>query len=93
MGLFRWVISLNDPGVPNWLDSGGNACGTILLRWQGLAPGVVPVAASISCEAVPVAELRKHLPATTRRISPAQRAARAAQRLHDYRNRVEQPEV
>src|SRR3546814_2417023 len=35
-GLYRWVISAADPGVHNWLDGSGNACGSILLRWQHL---------------------------------------------------------
>src|SRR3546814_4563288 len=38
-GLYRWVISAADPGVHNWLDGSGNACGSILLRWQHLPPG------------------------------------------------------
>lgn len=31
-GRFRAVIALEDPGVPNWLDPGGNCEGAIMLR-------------------------------------------------------------
>src|SRR3546814_5905585 len=32
-GLFRAVISAQDPGVPNWLDTAGNASGAVQGRW------------------------------------------------------------
>ncbi|MGV0616514.1 DUF1214 domain-containing protein, partial [Mycolicibacterium pulveris] len=32
-GTVRVVIAAEDPGVPNWLDTGGRARGFIVLRW------------------------------------------------------------
>ncbi|HEY2105047.1 MAG TPA: hypothetical protein VGH29_04650 [Candidatus Binataceae bacterium] len=35
-GKYRYVVSKQDPGVPNWLDTCGRPRGTIFLRWQGV---------------------------------------------------------
>lgn len=59
-GRFRAVIALEDPGVPNWLDPGGNHEGAIMLRWTGASSGPQPVLG-----AVRQSELRNHLPADT----------------------------
>jgi hypothetical protein len=32
-GRVRLVISASDPGVPNWLDTGGRHRGFVILRW------------------------------------------------------------
>jgi len=32
-GKFRCVVAHADPGVPNWLDTGGNRRGFIFYRW------------------------------------------------------------
>jgi len=34
-GSVRLVVSLRDPGVPNWLDTAGHRRGTMCLRWVG----------------------------------------------------------
>ena len=34
-GVYRFVVSVKDPGVANWLDASGAPEGQILLRWQG----------------------------------------------------------
>ena len=49
-GSYRIVISARDPGVPNWLDTGGHRVGTIF--WRYLLPESDPVIAE--CEVVPV---------------------------------------
>jgi len=73
-GVLRFVISDTDPGVANWLDPGDTREGFVFLRWQGLpAPLVAEDAPRI--EAVPVSELRAHLPSGTRWLNAAERAA------------------
>lgn len=67
-GKFRAVIALDDPGVPNWLDPGGNREGAIMLRWTEASSGPVP-----TLRAVPQAELRAHLPADTPVVTPEAR--------------------
>jgi hypothetical protein len=80
-GKFRAVISLSDPGVPNWLDPAGFKQGTIYGRWYDCDSCPTP-----TLKRVKLAELRDHLPADTPTVSAAERAeelktrVRAAQR-------------
>lgn len=67
-GKFRAVISLTDPGVPNWLDPAGFTEGTIYGRWYGCDSCPTP-----TLKRVKFAELREHLPADTPRVTPAER--------------------
>jgi hypothetical protein len=53
-GRCRIVISAEDPGVPNWLDTGGHRRGTIF--WRFLLPETEP--AQPVCSVVPVGTLR-----------------------------------
>lgn len=52
-GSFRIVISEQDPGVPNWLDTGGHRRGTMF--WRFLLPKEDP--ATPQCRVVPVSEV------------------------------------
>jgi hypothetical protein len=80
-GKLRAVIALEDPGVPNWLDPAGFKQGTIYGRWYGCDSNPLP-----TIQRVPLAALRKHVPADTQVVTPEQRAielrdrVRAAQR-------------
>lgn len=82
-GSYRFVISAQDPGVPNWLDTMGRRRGLILMRFDGMRerrfdPRRAPVATKIK-----LAEVGKLLPAGTARISAADRATElAARRRH-----------
>jgi hypothetical protein len=69
-GKFRAVIAMNDPGVPNWLDTGGNSEGAIMLRWTEASSGPAPILRLIN-----LAELRSHLPPETLFVSPEERDA------------------
>jgi hypothetical protein len=53
-GSYVVVISHRDPGVANWLDTGGHRVGTIF--WRYLLPESDPAMAE--CEVVPVDSLR-----------------------------------
>ncbi|MGE0383090.1 MAG: DUF1214 domain-containing protein [Gammaproteobacteria bacterium] len=68
-GRFRAVISLEDPGIHNWLDSAGYLTGMVIGRWYLADSLPVP-----TLKRVPFAEIHKHLPADTPRITPAERA-------------------
>jgi len=59
-GKFRAVIALEDPGVPNWLDPGGYAEGSLMLRWLQASSAPEPVLKLVPAEAV-----RRHLPSQT----------------------------
>jgi hypothetical protein len=74
-GLFRVVVALRDPGVPNWLDTAGHHEGRIIFRWQGAASSPETLQ-----RVVPIAELREHLPPDTPRVDAAARRASIAKR-------------
>lgn len=83
-GRFRAVIASQDPGVANWLDTGGFAEGTLMLRWTGASSGPVPTLRS-----VPLSELSKQLPADTVLVSAEKRqeALRERRRNVQWRRR------
>jgi hypothetical protein len=67
-GVVRVVLSHRDPGVWNWLDAGGHERGTLALRY--LKPETIP---AMRYETVAFGEIDVHLPAGTRRCTPAER--------------------
>lgn len=73
-GLMRFVIGVADPGVPNWLNSGGLREGFLFLRWQGVE-GRPPQKPEM--KRVDVADIRAHFPANEPIVSAAERAAAA----------------
>ncbi len=81
-GRFRAVISLQDPGVPNWLDPAGFTEGTIYGRWYDCDACPTP-----TLKRVKFAELREHLPADTPVVSAAERAEELRQRVRACQRR------
>jgi len=71
-GYIRYVICERDPGVANWLATGGANQGYIMLRWQGLR---TPLAADDPprAEVVSLEALSASLPPTTLRVNANQR--------------------
>ena len=67
-GRFRGVLSLRDPGVPNWLDTGGYLRGVIQNRWNQASSAPCP-----TLKRIKLAELREHLPKDTPTVTPAER--------------------
>lgn len=67
-GKFRAVISKTDPGVPNWLDSGGYSQGVIQGRWNECDSSPIP-----TTKVVKLSQLRSYLPADTPAVTPAAR--------------------
>lgn len=68
-GMFRGVISHEDPGVPNWLDPAGNTQGSIAARFLLAESAPEPRLRSL-----PLAELRSALPKDVPPVDPATRA-------------------
>lgn len=81
-GFTYYVISSQDPGVANWLDTGGVDHGEVWLRWQGLS-GEIPTT-PVQSEVVDIADVRQELPADTPVITPAERAADLQERLFEW---------
>jgi hypothetical protein len=81
-GKFRAVISLKDPGVPNWLDPAGFKQGTIYGRWYDCDSCPTP-----TLKRVKFAELRQHLPADTPVVTPEERADELRRRVRACQRR------
>jgi len=72
-GFARFIISKQDPGVPNWLDVVDRPFGFIQVRYyMQLDSSLIELP---TVRIVKISEVRKHLPADTPRITPEQRAA------------------
>ena len=74
-GRFRAVLSLEDPGIHNWLDTGGNLFGSLIGRWYRCSSHPTPKVTK-----VPFKDLRQHLPATTPSITAEARNEALRQR-------------
>jgi hypothetical protein len=82
-GCLRFVVSAHDPGVANWLDTQGRPRGLLLLRYDGTGGGDFPPERRPATEVVAVADVDRHLPAGTRRVTPDERRQElAARRRH-----------
>lgn len=68
-GLVRYVVSLEDPGVQNWLDTAGHREGSLFMRWTRCE--AYPEA--VSTKLIKLETLREHLPADTNFVSPSER--------------------
>ncbi|KAJ5710621.1 hypothetical protein N7488_004777 [Penicillium malachiteum] len=89
-GSYTFVVSVQDPGVYNWIDTVGLYEGTIMARWQGL-----PTSSSsstnitIDVNVVSLADLNAFLPSDTRYVTADERAVQLAEREEGYSQRVE----
>jgi hypothetical protein len=81
-GKFRAVISLEDPGVPNWLDPAGYTEGGIYGRWYECDSEPVP-----TLKRVKLSELRDHLPADTPVVTPEERSEELRARVRACQRR------
>ncbi len=67
-GKYRFVISQQDPGVPNWLDPAGHQEGALMFRLQEARAMVHPRSKLVSFKS-----LAEHLPGDTPKVSAEQR--------------------
>jgi hypothetical protein len=81
-GVLRIVLSIGDPGMPNWLDSIGSVFGRVVWRWYGADRHVVP-----QIRRIKLSELPSLLPAATPRITAEQRRAESQRRVADITSR------
>ncbi|MDE0065049.1 MAG: DUF1214 domain-containing protein [Gammaproteobacteria bacterium] len=75
-GIFRVVISHDDPGTRNWLDASGR--GSALLAARFYKPDEVPVP---RLKVVPFDKVRDYLPKDTALVTPAERQEIMRRRL------------
>lgn len=81
-GKLRAVISLTDPGVPNWLDPAGYTEGGIYGRWYDCDTEPVP-----TLKRVKLREVRDHLPPDTPVVSPGERSEELRRRVRACQRR------
>ena len=74
-GKFRAVLAHSDPGVANWLDTGGFNEGTLFGRWMQTSSTPLPTA-----KRVKLADIGKHLPGDTPMVTPEERVEHLRQR-------------
>ena len=87
-GKVRYVISEQDPGINNWLDTTGLNHGMMSMRWAYTEePAALP---TLVVSKVPFAELDKHLPADTTRVTPEQRREQIVLRQEHCQRRFRQ---
>jgi hypothetical protein len=79
-GDFTCVISRHDPGIRNWLDTGGMPRMNFGQRWQGFAPGTLRSNPWMTTELIKLDDLEKVLPAGVGRIDAAGRRKQIAAR-------------
>lgn len=85
-GTYTLVVSPTDPGVANWVSTGGLNQGIISMRFQNVAePEQSPP--TVSSEVVSIAQLGTVLPGTTVYVTPEERAAQLAARQLGYDKR------
>lgn len=84
-GVFRAVIAHRDPGVPNWLDTGGREVNLIAARYTW--PQDVERVPTPWLRTIPFAEVRDHLPPGTPTISAQERSQYLRRRMLSVRRR------
>jgi hypothetical protein len=88
-GTITHAIAPRDPGLANWLDTGGTGTGWFMLRWQwsGSAPSG-PDGLVLDSRVVDRADLDRAVPAGVARVGADERAARLRARRADYDARL-----
>ena len=83
---YTLVVSPADPGVANWVSTGGLNQGTLSIRFQDIDPDVTQLP-TVSARVVSLSELPSVLPAGTQYVTETQRAAQIASRKAGFDNR------
>jgi Protein of unknown function (DUF1214) len=81
-GRLRIVIAPTDPGIANWLDTGGWHKGGMIWRWNDTSEAPQP-----TLRKVRVSELDALLPKDVRRLNAIQRKAALGERASFYQSR------
>jgi hypothetical protein len=74
-GKIRAVIAMRDPGVANWLDTGGYGYGVVVGRWNRCSSTPIP-----TLKRVKLADVRENLPPDTTTLTAPERDASLRER-------------
>jgi hypothetical protein len=84
-GTTTYVLSLNDPGVYNWLNPTGLSTVLIAHRWQGLpAENGRSTSPTVSSHLVKLADLKTYLPREMKYVNSLERQEQIAQRKSEF---------
>jgi hypothetical protein len=86
-GRYTFVIAHEDPGVHNWIDTGGLYELFALHRWQGLPRHEALALPQIASRVVPLRDVESALPKGVRTMNREARAAQLAKRRKDFLRR------
>jgi hypothetical protein len=86
-GRLRFVVSEQNPGIANWLETTGHRTGALMLRWQRLERDLTQESDGPTVEVVPFADLPQHLPHFSP-ITEEEYAARIAARQRSVARRM-----
>ncbi|MEE3331612.1 MAG: DUF1214 domain-containing protein [Myxococcota bacterium] len=84
-GKVRIVVSKQDPGIQNWIDTEGRRTGMLSYRWIWTKDKPTP-----TTKVVPFKELKQHLPSTTPAFSAEQRREQIRVRREHIERRFHQ---
>lgn len=87
-GRIRLVIAHRDPGVANWIDTGGREHVLSIIRWQNMPAEPVNGGIDSSLTMTTYDGLKAKLPADTTWFDAAQRKAQMDNRLAAYARRI-----
>jgi hypothetical protein len=83
-GALTYVVSKQDPGVANWLDTTGLQQPRIIQRWQRVSGSP-----SISGKLVKLADLAANLPSGVPMVTPAERQQQLDRRFAEFQLRFQ----
>jgi hypothetical protein len=87
-GTVTCVVSARDPGIFNWIDTGGYRDLLPMIRWQGLPAQAVGGGPRHWLEIVPFDELEARLPPDVARIGAGERDRQIAARRAAWNRRI-----
>ena len=87
-GSTTYVVSIQDPGVHNWIDTGGLNDGFLLGRWEVLTQPAEPEEAVRNVRVVKLSELASVLPEAPR-VTAEERKQILAARKVSYEKRMQ----
>ncbi|KJS04075.1 MAG: hypothetical protein VR73_15410 [Gammaproteobacteria bacterium BRH_c0] len=83
-GSFTLIVSRQDPGYINWLDTDNLHDGIVMVRWE-LISGAPDVNSAVrEIQKLPLSELDNHLAGKQRKVSAQERQALLDQRYQSY---------
>ncbi|MEM9255878.1 MAG: hypothetical protein AAGA91_10535 [Pseudomonadota bacterium] len=86
-GAYHFIVSEQDPGYSNWLDTSGLPRGLVLLRFDGLPQPELSEGQIPSARVVPMSEVVRFLPGDEPLVTPEQRRAVIAGRRQHVQRR------